>query len=128
MFAQLNQECGCGGLLCGGVSVSVGMGKCWQGGGVCNPVTGGGCALSQPPNQCTLSTDSGQPQAFCTQVGDRPACTECNPSGGKNCQQGFSCVAGVCVRLCCLNAECGVGGTCAPGLIPGDGELGICLK
>jgi hypothetical protein len=125
--AQTLGECQCKGLVCTSPSFPTpSAGECVLASAYCNPLKGGAPCGEQ---QCVVNADVGQLQYQCAPVGEVPACDPCNPSAGKNCERGFSCVAGSCLRLCCSQEDCVPDGVCDPGLLPGsNGGLGICRR
>jgi len=125
--AQTLGECQCKGLVCTSPTFPTpSAGACVSSIAYCNPLKAGAPCGEQ---QCVVNAELGQLQFQCLPIGEVPACGPCNPPAGKNCDRGFSCVAGTCVRPCCGAQDCGPDSECAPSLLPGSNDgLGICRR
>ncbi len=125
--AQTLGECQCKGLVCTSPTSPVpSAGTCVPDSSFCNPLMPSGPCGQQ---QCVVNADLGQLTYQCAPIGEVPGCDSCNPSMGRNCGQGFSCVAGTCVRPCCTQEDCVPDGVCDPSLLPGSNDgLGVCRR
>lgn len=96
-------------------------------GGSCNPVTGFGCNLAAGET-CDHSDQNGGYACY-PPPNNAVLCGACNGSSGPYCKAGMGCSStaqlGKCYRYCCIDADCGVTGTCVT--TPKAGGVGVCL-
>jgi hypothetical protein len=85
----------------------------------CNPVSGEAC--TEPGHACDYSEKGfacyGPPN-------DRKLCESCDYGKNQFCENGMTCINGVCLRYCCDDADCGEGGVCSKQ----GGAVGLCYK
>ncbi len=100
--------------VCSGTSTSSAGACVGTESGLCNPVTGAGCASGK-----TCEWYSGSYQCVAA-ISPKKLCEAC--SGPGDCASGSSCMFGkVCSRFCCDDSECGAG-KC----VKLDGPAGVC--
>jgi hypothetical protein len=85
----------------------------------CNPVSGEAC--TEPGHACDYSEKGfacyGPPN-------DRKLCESCDYGKNQFCENGMTCIDGVCLRYCCEDTDCGEGGVCSKQ----GGAVGLCYK
>ncbi|MCS6899059.1 MAG: hypothetical protein RMJ98_18065 [Myxococcales bacterium] len=97
----------------GGACVAVG------GDIACNPVSGEAC--TNPGHAC----DYGEKGFACYgPPNDRKLCESCDYEKNQFCENGMTCIGGVCLRFCCEDTDCGEGGVCSKQ----GGAVGLCYK
>jgi hypothetical protein len=85
----------------------------------CNPVSGASC--TQAGFACDYS-DKGY--ACYGPPNDKKLCEACDYNNQQFCENGTTCIDGICLRYCCEDADCGLNGVCSK-----DGNaVGICYK
>jgi hypothetical protein len=111
-------------LACDAPGVPQETGACVSIGGAlqCNPVTNEGC--SGAGAACDIAGFGFN--FVCWESGNvNDVCEPCGANDSDFCMPGLTCVAGICSKYCCSDADCG-SGTCATGVFGADPDLGVC--